>query len=52
MCLGKLLQHFIKWKKMELVWQKAIVCRARMGQDLNNTFKVLIAMVKTLSSVG
>lgn len=39
---------------MELVWQTAIVCMARMGQALNNnnTFKVLIAIVKILSSVG
>lgn len=35
--LEKPLQDFIKWEEMESVRQTATVCRARMGQALNNT---------------
>ena len=36
MYLENLLQHFIKQKQMELVYQTATVCKAGMGQALNN----------------
>lgn len=52
MYLEKLLQHFIKWEQVELVWHTATARKARMGQVLNNTFQVLIKMFKNTGFCG